>query len=85
MFSVIDRLFRFAHEVIRRFTGRKRRPPAARVVTRAGRFDLDHIGAHVAEHHRAQRTGQNARQVKHAHAGQRALGVFRHYCSGTVR
>ena len=72
-------------EVVRRFTGGKRRPPAARVVARAGRFDLDHIGAHVTEHHRAQGAREDARQIKHANASQGALGFCRGHVLAPVR
>ena len=44
------------------------RRPSARVVAVLRLFDLQHLGAHVAEHHRAERTGHHARQVDHAKA-----------------
>src|SRR5262249_56225044 len=31
-------------------------------------FDLEHLGAHVGEQHRAVRTREHPRQVEHAHA-----------------
>jgi len=37
--------------------------PRARVVATAGTLDLDHVGAHVAERLRAERTGDVLRQV----------------------
>ena len=55
------------------------RPPAAGVIAVARPFDLDHIGAEIAEHLRAARPRQNAGQVEHAHTGQcagRGLGAF---------
>jgi len=39
--------------------------PAHRVAV-AGRFDLDHLGAHVAEQHGAERPGEDAGQIDHA-------------------
>src|SRR3989442_1356627 len=39
------------------------RGPRARVVAAAGTLDLDHVGAHIAERLRAERTGDVLRQV----------------------
>jgi hypothetical protein len=33
-------------------------------------LDLDHVGAEIAEQHGAERPGDDARQVEHAHSGQ---------------
>ena len=43
----------------------------ARVVARAGIFDLDHVGAQIREMQRANRPGQKPGQVENANAGQR--------------
>src|SRR5262249_7230799 len=48
------------------------RAPFARVVAGAGPLDLDHVGAEVAEELRAGRTGEDARHVEDAQAGERA-------------
>ena len=63
------------HEV-RRLAPDERRP-AARVIALAGLLDLDHLGAHVAEHHRAEGAREDAGEVEHANASQRSLS-FRH-------
>ncbi|MNC86855.1 hypothetical protein D3C83_25410 [compost metagenome] len=52
-------------EKISRLAVHEGRSPGARVVARAGRFDLDHVGAHVAQHLPAQRPGQDAREIQH--------------------
>jgi hypothetical protein len=36
--------------------------PAQRVALARG-FDLDHFGAHIGQQHRAERSGQDARQI----------------------
>ena len=41
--------------------GEEGRTPSARIVASIGRLDLDHLGAHVAQHHGAQRSCQDAR------------------------
>src|SRR5436309_13900698 len=41
--------------------------PAPRVVALPGLFDLDDLGTHVAQHHRAERPGEDAREVQDAH------------------
>ena len=51
----------------------ERRPPAAGVVARTGALDLDHVGAQIAQHLRAGRPGEDAAEVEHAQAGQRAI------------
>src|SRR5690606_18480561 len=61
------------------------RTPLARVVTGAGPFDLDDVGAHVAEQLGAQRPGENARQVEDSNAGQRPGVVGRGHVEGPVR
>ena len=58
--------------------GEKRRAPGASVVTALWRLDLDDVGAHVAEHHGAQRPGQDAGEIEHADAGERAVGGSGH-------
>src|SRR5262249_31422157 len=57
------------HEV-RRLAADERRP-ASRVVALARLLDLDDLGAHVGEHHRAEGTGQHAREIEHADATKR--------------
>ena len=59
-------------EEIRGLLLRERRAPGARVVARARRLDLDHVGAHVAEHHRAERPREDAREIEHAQPVERA-------------
>ena len=49
------------------------RRPLARIVAVPGILDLDHLGAHVAEQHRAQRPGQHTREVEDAQPGQRQV------------
>ena len=46
------------------------RRPGAGVVALGRLLDLDDLGAHVAEHHRAVGTGEDARQVEHPESGQ---------------
>ena len=65
-----------------RFTARKKaetrpRPVAevARVVAGAGVLDLDDVGAEVGEVERADRAGQEPRQVEHADARERGRVV----------
>src|SRR5262249_44079284 len=48
-----------------------RRAPAARHVAVLGMLDLDHAGAEVAEHHRAEGAGEDAREVEDEHALER--------------
>jgi hypothetical protein len=43
--------------------------PAHRVAL-AGGFDLDHLGAHAAEDHRAERPGKDSGQINHAQSRQ---------------
>jgi hypothetical protein len=45
--------------------------PVARVVAAARVLDLDHLGAHVGQHHAAPGARQDAGQVEDAHAGKR--------------
>ena len=47
------------------------RPPGARVVAARRPFHLDHVGAHVGQHHRAIGTGQHARRIEHPNPRQR--------------
>ena len=47
------------------------RPLPAHRVARARGFDLDHLGPHIGQDHRAERPGQNARQIDHADTRQR--------------
>src|SRR5262249_12508883 len=46
--------------------------PAARIIALAGGLDLDHICAHVAEHHGRERTRKDAREIDDANSGERA-------------
>ena len=41
------------------------RRPGARVVAVLRLFDLQHLGAHVAQHHGAERTGDDAGEIDH--------------------
>src|SRR5262249_55887784 len=52
--------------------------PCARVVAFAGLLDLDHARAHVAEHHRAIRARQHAREVENGYAVERCFGRWGH-------
>ncbi len=53
------------------FAAHERRP-ASGVVPLAGFLDLDDLGTHVPEHHRAERPGQHASEIEHANARQGA-------------
>jgi hypothetical protein len=44
----------------------------ARFVARPGLLDLDHCRTQVGEHHRAERTGEDTREVEHDEACERA-------------
>src|SRR6185436_7810253 len=55
----------------------ERRPPEARVVTARRRFDLDDGRAHVAKHHRAERTGENAGEIEYENAVERSHGLIK--------
>jgi hypothetical protein len=44
---------------------------AARIVAAGELFDLDHVGAHIGQHHAARGAGHDLREFEHAHAGQR--------------
>src|SRR4029453_13637354 len=46
------------------------RTPAARIVAVLWFLDLENLGAHVAEHHRAVRPGNDAGEIDHAHTVQ---------------
>src|SRR5262249_41130994 len=61
------------HEV-GRFTAKEGRP-AASVVAPSGLLQLDHVGAHVAQHHGAERPGQDAGEVENTDAGQGGLSA----------
>ena len=50
----------------------------AREIARALAFDLDHVGAVVAEHLRAHRAQHHLREVDHAHAGERKVVWLTH-------
>ena len=50
---------------------------SARIVAVPRILDLDHLSAHVAEQHRAQRPGQHACEVEDAQPGQRQLRTSR--------
>src|SRR5207247_3198901 len=56
------------HEV-RRLAAREGRP-APRVVALPRLFDLDDLGAHVAQHHRAERPGEAAGEIQAADTGE---------------
>src|SRR6185503_11341219 len=49
------------------------RPPTPRFVAGARPFDLYDESAQVAEHHRAQRAGQNARKVQNFDSGEHVV------------
>jgi len=49
---------------------KKRRPPLAGVVARAGALNLDHISPQVREHLRGPGAGKHAREVKNFEVGQ---------------
>ena len=70
---------------IGRFACRERRAPAAGVVAGTRRLDLDDIGAHVAQHHGAQRARQDAGQIDHAGSGQRTAVVIGHRATCFLR
>ena len=43
-----------------------------------GRLDLDDVGAHVAQHHGAERAGEDTGEIKHPNAGERTLRLRAH-------
>ncbi|MNI70665.1 hypothetical protein D3C73_1264890 [compost metagenome] len=63
--------------VVARFVLQVGRPPGARIVARAGPFDLDHFGAKVGQVLGAPGARQHAGQVQHADAG-KGSGTLRH-------
>ncbi len=63
--------------VVARFVLQIRRPPRARVVARAGPFDLDDLGAQVGQVLGAPGARQHAGQIQHAYAG-KGSGTLRH-------
>ena len=75
MLSVIERLLRLTPRKYADSLPANGGPQRARVVAGARRLDLDHVGAHVAQHHRAQRPRQYARQIEHAQPVERAAGL----------
>src|SRR6478672_5948400 len=60
-----------------------RRPPTARRVA-LGRLELDHVGAEVAQEHRAVRPGEDRRAVDDAQAGEGTRGDLWHAADGTT-
>src|SRR5439155_10751773 len=64
-------LVAIAGKVVRAEFADKRRAPAARVVAGAGPFDLDDLGAEIAEQLAAERTSQDARDIENAKVGKR--------------
>ena len=50
-----------------------RGPPGAGLVSSPGPLDLRHLGAEVGEHHRRERTGEDAGEVEDAQGPQRAV------------
>ena len=50
------------------------RPPRPRIVAGLGFLDLDHVGAHVAEQHRAERAGEDPGEVDDLETGERQGG-----------
>src|ERR1700730_15540431 len=82
--AVTDRLVLFAASHADKISGLlpcEGRPPAAGIVAFPRRLDLDDIGAHVPEHHGAEWTREDAREIDDANCGQRAgcgrCGVYR--------
>ena len=71
---VTERLPRFDAQVVRRLAVAERRAPGARRIARPGPLDLDDVRAEVGEDHRAVRTREDAREIEHAHAGERRGG-----------
>src|SRR5690242_18574114 len=51
----------------------ERWPPTTRFVATIGSLDLDDIRPEVAEHHRAERSGENTRQVQHSNLFEHSL------------
>ena len=60
-------------EEVGAFAVREGRTPGARVVA-GGWFDLEDLGAEVGEQHGGVRAGEDAREVGHAHPGERGAG-----------
>src|SRR5262249_4034957 len=54
--------------VVERADAVDERSPAARIVAMRRLLDLEHLGAHVAEHHRRERTGDDPGQVDDAYS-----------------
>ena len=48
----------------------ERRAPMPRIVAVVGRLDLDDVGAHVAQHHGAERTGEDTGEIDDADSGE---------------
>ena len=76
------------HQERRRDAVDARLAVAARIVAARQLLDLDHVRAHVGQHHAAGRPGHDLRQLEHAHARERAgmrrssLGV---HCAAELR
>src|SRR5690349_14315214 len=50
-------------EIVSRLTTNKGRSPGTGIIARPWWLNLDHLGAHVAQHHRASRPGENTREI----------------------
>src|SRR5262249_26107548 len=46
---------------------------STRIVTGAGRFDLQHFGAEIGQREGSRRPSEHAGEIEHAHIGERAL------------
>ena len=75
-------------EKIRGLGADEGRTPMPRIVTVAGGLDLDDVGAHVAQHHGAERAGENTGEIDDADSSERAPfahGVFLRMEGGALR
>jgi hypothetical protein len=48
----------------------------ARIIAPAGRFNLEHLSAQIAQHHCAVGAGHDAGQVEHPHPGQQLVYIL---------
>jgi hypothetical protein len=58
---------------------------SARVVAAGKLFDLDHVGAHVGQHHPARGSCHDLRELEHVHPGQRTCGMMCPHACGCRR